>query len=114
SPRIKPRRSLEKGRQVSGDTTRIASHALSRPKANGASLPPVIAACTWPLRTSQNACPMAWFAEEHAVETVNTGPEIPNSIEMWRRIIAAHLGAVLEAQLGIIHRLDGPDCRFAL
>ncbi len=43
SPRIMPRRSLENGRQVSGDTTRMASQAFRMPKLKGASLPPVIA-----------------------------------------------------------------------
>src|SRR5947209_14363102 len=82
SPRIKPLRSFEKGRQVSEDTTRIASHAFSSPMLNGASLPPVMAASTWPLRTIQNACPMAWLAEEQAVEIVNAGPEMPSSMEI--------------------------------
>ena len=40
SPRIMPRRSFENGRQVSGDTTRMASQAFKMPKLNGASLPP--------------------------------------------------------------------------
>ena len=83
SPRIIPRRSLENGRQVSGDTTRIASHAFRMPRLKGASLPPVMARSVSPLRTIRNACPMAWPAEEHAVEIVKAGPVIPNSIEMW-------------------------------
>ena len=82
SPRIIPRRPLANGRQVSGEITRSASQARSRPKLNGASLPPVIARSAVPCRTIQNACPMAWFEEEHAVENVNAGPCRPYSIEM--------------------------------
>ena len=78
-----PLRSFENGRQVSGETTRIASHAFRMPKLNGASLPPVIARSAAPERTIQNAWPMAWAAEEHAVEMVKLGPVMPNSIEMW-------------------------------
>src|ERR1700751_1409913 len=78
-----PPRSFENGRQVSGDTTRIASHALRIPKLNGASLPPVIARPVMPVRTIQNACPMAWPADEQAVEIVKLGPVTPNSMEMW-------------------------------
>ena len=70
SPSTIPLRSLEKGRQVSGETTRSASHALRIPKLNGASLPPVMAKGAKPLRTIQNACPIAWEADEHAVEIV--------------------------------------------
>jgi len=55
SPRIMPRRSLEKGRQVSGETTRMASHAFRIPKLNGASLPPVMARSAAPVRTIHNA-----------------------------------------------------------
>ena len=51
SPRIMPRRSLENGRQVSGDTTRIASQAFRMPMLNGASLPPVIARSVSPVAT---------------------------------------------------------------
>src|SRR5581483_4071911 len=83
SPRIMPRRSLENGRHVSGDTTRIASHAFRMPKLNGASLPPVIARSVKPDRTIQYACPMACAADEHAVEIVKLGPVMPNSIDMW-------------------------------
>jgi hypothetical protein len=36
-----------------------------------------------PVRTIQNACPIACPAEEHAVEIVKLGPVMPNSIEMW-------------------------------
>ena len=55
SPRISPLRSREKGRHVSGDTTRIASQDFRKPKENGASLPPAIAASTIPVRTIQTA-----------------------------------------------------------
>ena len=65
SPRIIPVRSFEKGRQVSGETTRIASHALRNPMLKTASLPPVMAISATPLRTIQNAWPMAWLEEEH-------------------------------------------------
>lgn len=59
SPRIKPRRSFENGRQVSGDTTRMASHAFRNPRLKTASLPPVMAMLAAALRTIQKACPMA-------------------------------------------------------
>ena len=35
-----------------------------------------------PDRTIENACPMAWADEEHAVEMVNAGPVMPNSREI--------------------------------
>lgn len=70
SPRIIPRRSFEKGRQVSGETTRMASQALRFPKQNGASLPPVTASSAAPCRTSQKACPTAWVEDAQAVEMV--------------------------------------------
>ena len=78
-----PLRSFEKGRQVSGETTRMASQAFRIPKLNGASLPPVRARSVMPERTIQNAWPMAWPADEQAVEMVKLGPVMPNSIEMW-------------------------------
>ena len=61
----------------------MASHAFRMPKLNGASLPPVRARSVAPVRTIQNAWPMAWPAEEQAVEMVKLGPVMPNSIEMW-------------------------------
>src|SRR5690242_5583620 len=78
-----PRRSFENGRHVSGETTRIASHALRMPKLNGASLPPARARSVMPERTIQYAWPIACPADEQAVEIVNAGPVMPNSIEMW-------------------------------
>ena len=78
-----PRRSREKGRQVSGETTRMASQALRIPKLKGASLPPVMAMSQAPERTIQKAWPMAWPAEAQAVDMVNAGPVMPNSMEMW-------------------------------
>ena len=78
-----PRRSFEKGRQVSGETTRMASQAFSIPKLKGASLPPQMARPVMPERTIQYAWPMAWPAEEQAVEMVKLGPTIPNSMEIW-------------------------------
>src|SRR5436190_2020823 len=80
---IMPWRSLENGRQVSVETTRIASHAFRMPKLNGASLPPASAISAAPDRTIQYAWPMAWPADEHAVEIVKLGPVMPNSIDMW-------------------------------
>jgi hypothetical protein len=59
SPRMRPRRSLENGRQVSGETTRMASQALRNPRLNTASLPPAMAISAAPPRTIQNAWPMA-------------------------------------------------------
>ena len=78
-----PRRSLENGRQVSGETTRMASQAFRIPKLKGASLPPAMARSVAPERTIQKAWPMAWPAEEQAVEMVKLGPVMPNSMEMW-------------------------------
>ncbi len=74
---------MQNGRQVSGETTRIASQAFSSPKLNGASLPPAMAISTSPARTMRNAWPMAWFAEERAVEMAYAGPVTPNSMEIW-------------------------------
>src|SRR5690349_8946957 len=78
-----PLRSREQGRHSVGDTTRIASQAFSTPKLKGASLPPAIACDAAPERTIWYASPSACAAEEHAVESVNAGPVMPNSIEMW-------------------------------
>ena len=61
----------------------MASQAFRMPKLNGASLPPAMAASVIPLRTIQKAWPMAWAAEEHAVEMVKLGPVMPNSMEIW-------------------------------
>ncbi len=59
SPRIIPERLAEKGRQVSGLTTRIASQAFNPPRKSGASLPPAMARGAAPERTIQSALPMA-------------------------------------------------------
>ncbi len=77
-----PSRSAEKGRQVSGDTTRIASHALRLPKLKGASLPPASAISARPSRTIHRACPRAWLADEQAVDRVKAGPVRPKRIEI--------------------------------
>jgi hypothetical protein len=52
-----------------------------------------------PLRTIETACPMACAALAHAVEMVNAGPVIPNSIEMW-------LAPALAIVLGDGQRMD--------
>ena len=70
SPRMRPARFFENGRQVSGATARIASHALRLPKLNGASLPPASATSAVPFPTIQKAWPMAWVDDEQAVEIV--------------------------------------------
>src|SRR5437764_5540372 len=90
-----PRRSFENGRQVSGDTTRIASQAFKMPRLNGASLPPVSARSVIPLRTIQYAWPMACAEEVQAVDIVKLGPVMPNSIEIW-------LAPALAIVLGIV------------
>ena len=95
SPRIIPLRSFENGRHVSGEITRIASHAFRKPMLKTASLPPVIAISASPPRTARNACPIAWLADEHAVETVYAGPVIPNSIEMWLAPALAMVRAIV-------------------
>ena len=80
------------------DTTRIASQAFRMPKLKGASLPPVIARSVTPVRTIQKAWPMAWAAEEHAVEMVKLGPVMPNSMEIW-------LAPALAMVLGMVKRV---------
>src|SRR5437762_14374170 len=70
SPMMRPARFFENGRHVSDATTRIASQAFKCPKEIGASLPPASAQSSVPCRINQNACPIAWFAEEQAVEVV--------------------------------------------
>ena len=112
-----PRRSFENGRQVSGDTTRIASQAFRMPRLNGASLPPVIARSVAPCAPSRNACPIAWPAEEHAVEMVKLGPVMPNSIEMWLApALAIVFGMVSGCTrlLPLLVDLDEPDVLGAL
>src|SRR5438477_12477645 len=83
SPRIRPARFLENGRQVSGATTRIASQAFKCPKEIGASLPPASAQSSVPWRINHNAWPIAWFAEEQAVEVVKVAPVNFCSIATW-------------------------------
>src|SRR5438045_6327413 len=83
SPRIRPVRFFENGRHVSDATTRIASQAFKCPKEIGASLPPASAQLSVPCRINQNACPIAWFAEEQAVEVVTVAPVNFCSIATW-------------------------------
>ncbi len=82
SPRISPLRSRENGRHVSGATMRMASHAFKNPRENGASEPPAMAASSMPWRTMENAWPMAWAADAHAVEIVYDAPVMPYSCAM--------------------------------
>ena len=58
-PRIIPVRSFEKGRQVSVETTRMASQAFRNPMLKTASQPPAMAISALPPRTIQKAWPMA-------------------------------------------------------
>src|SRR5262249_16647023 len=83
SPRMIPARFLENGRHVSGATTRIASQAFKCPKDMGASLPPASAQSSVPCRINQNACPIAWLAEEQAVEVVKVAPVNFCSMATW-------------------------------
>ena len=92
---MSPLRSVENGLHVSGETTRIASHAFNIPRLNGASDPPASAASTSPLRTIQNACPMAWLDEAQAVHTVYAGPVMPYRMEI-------QLAAALAMMRGIV------------
>src|SRR5512142_2326157 len=93
-----PARPLENGRHVSGAITRMASHAFSSPKLKGASLPPASATSAAPERTHQNACPMAWFDDEQAVEIVIDGPFSPRSMQIW-------LAPALAIVLGMVNGL---------
>src|SRR5271156_5280151 len=74
SPRTIPERLAEKGRQVSGLTTRIASPAFNPPRKKGVALPPAMPKGAAPERTIQYALAMAWAEEEQAVEKVYAGP----------------------------------------
>src|SRR5258707_9769902 len=56
---------------------------------------PILATSETPLRTIQNAWPMAWLDEEHAVEIVNAGPVMPNSMEMWLAPALAMVRAIV-------------------
>jgi hypothetical protein len=60
-----------------------------------ASVPPVTAQVTLPLRTIWNAWPMACVADAQADETAKTGPLIPQYIETW-------LAGALIMALGIV------------
>src|SRR6202789_2828639 len=82
SPMVMPAAAAEKGRHWVGETTRIESQARRKPKVSGASWPPVMAAETMPERIIWKARPMAWVAEEHAVEMLRVGPVIFWSMEM--------------------------------
>ena len=58
-PQDQPSPVARNGRQVSGATIRMASHAFRKPSENGVSAPPAMAASAIPFRTIQNACPIA-------------------------------------------------------
>ena len=42
-----------------------------------------MAARARPLRTIQNASPIAWLADEHALDTVKAGPVTTRSMVTW-------------------------------
>src|SRR5215510_742768 len=83
SPINIPLRSFEKGRHVSGDMMRMASQPFIAPKVMLASVPPVTAQVTLPLRTIWNAWPMACADDAQADETAKTGPLMPQYMETW-------------------------------
>ena len=62
---------------------RMASQPFIAPNVMLASVPPVTAQVTLPLRTMWNAWPMACVADAQADETANTGPSIPQYKEIW-------------------------------
>lgn len=83
SPWTMPLRFAENGRQPSRDITRSPSQALIPPKHSMLSLPPVSTTSAWPVRISPNACPIAWFDEAQAVDTVKLGPWMLWIIDRW-------------------------------
>ena len=78
-----PVRVRENGRHASAVSTRSASQPLMVPTVRQASVPPVIAIATCPLRTMWKACPIAWAPDAHALATVQPGPLSPRSIDIW-------------------------------
>ncbi len=60
---------------------RMASQPFIAPNVMLASVPPVTAQVTLPLRTKWNAWPIAWVAEAQAEETAKAGPFVPQYIE---------------------------------
>ena len=79
---IRPLRPREKGRQVSVETTRSASQALSRPISKQLSVPPTTATSTMPARISPSPTIIAWPAEAQAEVTPKTGPLAQSSRAM--------------------------------
>ena len=73
----------EKGRQASRLITRKPSQALTPPKHNMDSDPPVTITGDIPERTVWKACAIAWLELAHAVDTVKLGPLRLYSIEIW-------------------------------
>ena len=61
-----------------------ASHAFTVGTVTQASVPPVTAKSTFPLRTISNACAIAWLADAQALTTANDGPVRPNSMPTWQ------------------------------
>src|SRR5438309_10209178 len=78
-----PLRSLEKGRQVSDDMMRMASQPFMAPKVMLASVPPVTAQATLPLRTMWKATPMACVDDAQADEIAKAGPLMLQWSETW-------------------------------
>jgi hypothetical protein len=84
SPINIPLRSFEKGRQVSGDMMRMASQPFMALKVMLASVPPVTAQVTLPLRTIWNAWPMACVADAQADETATFDPAVHRDLARRR------------------------------
>ena len=82
SPRTSPSLSLENGRHLLGDKTLKLSQGFIPPKFRKLSAPPVIIISDFLYLMVSYAKPIAWFAEEHAEDTVKLGPCIWNSIEI--------------------------------
>lgn len=90
-----PSRSAENGRQVVADRAWIASQERSEPGVATASLPPTIAARTWPLAIRPAPWAMACADDAQALEVANTGPWI------WKAMATA-LAAALIITLGMV------------
>src|ERR1017187_8784677 len=122
SPRIMPWRSLENGRQVSGETTRMASQALRMPQLKGASLPPVIASGAAGAGAGDDGGVFAqlggplWggggdrFARGDDGKLGEAVHEIGAAIVEVRSVgVVGDLGAVLETDPGHVGGADGSD-----
>src|SRR5579883_441180 len=77
-----PSRPAEKGLQAVSLMAPSASQALRQAGVAMASLPPTRATSARPEAIRSAPWAMAWAEEAQALETANTGPLMPNSMEM--------------------------------